>query len=77
MDKAIIETDRLIIRLLNLSDVEMILALLNEPSFLSNIGDKGAISQRLFVLSVNCQAELHLFRLFFVRKHIHVFCKAP
>jgi len=41
MDKAIIETDRLIIRLLNLSDVEMILALLNEPSFLSNIGDKG------------------------------------
>ncbi|NQY63502.1 MAG: GNAT family N-acetyltransferase [Alteromonadaceae bacterium] len=35
------ETDRLIIRPLSLSDAEMILVLLNEPTFIKNIADKG------------------------------------
>ncbi|MDO6427838.1 GNAT family N-acetyltransferase [Thalassotalea sp. 1_MG-2023] len=36
-----IETKRLILRLLTHKDANMILALLNEPAFLKNIGDKG------------------------------------
>ena len=36
-----IETERLILRRLTLDDAEFILGLLNEPSFLQYIGDKG------------------------------------
>lgn len=35
------ETERLLLRLLATDDAAFILALLNEPSFLENIGDKG------------------------------------
>ncbi|MBS1810473.1 MAG: GNAT family N-acetyltransferase [Acidobacteria bacterium] len=35
------ETERLLLRLLELDDAAFILELLNEPSFLENIGDKG------------------------------------
>src|SRR5215467_11823666 len=37
----ILETDRLILRKLSIEDAEFILELLNEPSFLRFIGDKG------------------------------------
>ncbi len=37
----ILETDRLILRELKLDDAAFILGLLNEPSFLQHIGDKG------------------------------------
>jgi RimJ/RimL family protein N-acetyltransferase len=37
----ILETDRLILRKLSVEDAEFILELLNEPSFLRFIGDKG------------------------------------
>ena len=37
----IIETDRLRLRRLSVDDVEFILRLLNEPSFIQNIGDRG------------------------------------
>lgn len=37
----VIETDRLILRWLTLNDAEFILELLNEPSWLRYIGDKG------------------------------------
>ena len=37
----VLETDRLILRRLSIDDAEFILALLNEPSFLRFIGDKG------------------------------------
>lgn len=37
----ILETERLVIRRLSVDDAEFILALLNEPSFLRYIGDKG------------------------------------
>jgi ribosomal-protein-alanine N-acetyltransferase len=37
----ILETDRLALRQLTAADAEFILVLLNEPSFIKNIGDKG------------------------------------
>src|SRR5712672_2366978 len=37
----IIETDRLKLRQLSLDDAEFVLRLLNEPSFIQNIGDRG------------------------------------
>ena len=37
----IIQTDRLQLRLLSVNDAEFILRLLNEPSFIKNIGDRG------------------------------------
>jgi len=37
----VLETDRLILRRLSIDDAEFILQLLNEPSFLRFIGDKG------------------------------------
>lgn len=37
----VLETDRLVLRRLTLDDAEFILSLLNETSFLRNIGDKG------------------------------------
>src|SRR5205809_1402527 len=37
----ILETDRLQLRLLSVDDAEFILRLLNEPSFIQNIGDRG------------------------------------
>jgi RimJ/RimL family protein N-acetyltransferase len=37
----LLETDRLILRKLSIDDAEFILGLLNEPSFLRFIGDKG------------------------------------
>jgi len=37
----ILETNRLSLRTISLDDAEFILRLLNEPSFLQNIGDKG------------------------------------
>ncbi len=39
--KTILETQRLRLRELSTSDAEFILALLNEPSFIKNIGDRG------------------------------------
>jgi len=40
----ILETDRLILRRLAVTDAEFILSLLNQPSFLRFIGDKGVRS---------------------------------
>jgi RimJ/RimL family protein N-acetyltransferase len=37
----ILETDRLQLRMLSVDDAEFILRLLNEPSFIQNIGDRG------------------------------------
>ena len=37
----IAETERLLLRKFNVGDAEFILRLVNEPSFVSNIGDKG------------------------------------
>jgi RimJ/RimL family protein N-acetyltransferase len=37
----VIETERLILRTLTLEDASFMLGLLNEPSFLANIGDRG------------------------------------
>ena len=37
----VLETDRLVLRHLDAGDAEFILRLLNEPSFLENIGDRG------------------------------------
>ena len=37
----VLETDRLVLRKLSLDDAEFILVLLNEPSFIRYIGDKG------------------------------------
>ncbi len=37
----VLETDRLQLRMLSLDDAEFILRLLNEPSFIQNIGDRG------------------------------------
>ena len=37
----ILETERLQLRMLSVDDAEFILRLLNEPSFIQNIGDKG------------------------------------
>ena len=37
----VLETPRLVLRRLNLDDAAFMLGLLNEPSFLANIGDKG------------------------------------
>ena len=37
----VLETERLAVRQLNLDDAAFVLQLLNEPSFLQNIGDKG------------------------------------
>lgn len=41
----IIETDRLIIRRLTLDDTEFLVNILNQPSFLQYIGDKGVRNQ--------------------------------
>src|SRR5256885_14744658 len=38
----VIETDRLRLRRLTVDDADFILRLLNEPSFIQNIGDRGA-----------------------------------
>ena len=37
----VLETQRLILRVLNAADADMILRLLNQPDFIANIGDKG------------------------------------
>ena len=37
----VLETDRLVLRYVTLDDSELALRLLNEPSFLQNIGDRG------------------------------------
>ena len=42
----VLETDRLILRRLSIDDAEFILQLLNEPSFLRFIGDKGVRTLR-------------------------------
>jgi len=42
----VLETDRLILRRLSTDDAEFILQLLNEPSFLRFIGDKGVRTLR-------------------------------
>jgi ribosomal-protein-alanine N-acetyltransferase len=41
----ILETERLALRKLSANDAEFILELLNEPSFVKNIGDKGVRNQ--------------------------------
>jgi RimJ/RimL family protein N-acetyltransferase len=41
----VVKTERLLLRQLELSDAEFILELLNEPSFLEFIGDKGVRNQ--------------------------------
>ena len=40
----VLETDRLVLRRLTLDDAEFIFELVNEPSFIENIGDKGVRS---------------------------------
>jgi RimJ/RimL family protein N-acetyltransferase len=50
----VLETDRLRIRRLSLDDADFILRLLNEPSFIEYIGDKGVRSRdgaRLYILN--------------------------
>lgn len=50
----VLETDRLLLRHLNLSDAEFILELLNEPAFLQNIGDRGVrttVDAGLYILN--------------------------
>ncbi|WP_448550469.1 GNAT family N-acetyltransferase [Thalassotalea fusca] len=37
----ILETDRLVLRVLSPADADMIITLLNQPDFIQNIGDKG------------------------------------
>ncbi|MEO7102177.1 MAG: GNAT family N-acetyltransferase [Gemmatimonadaceae bacterium] len=37
----VLETDRLILRLLTTDDAEFVLRLVNDPSFIENIGDRG------------------------------------
>jgi RimJ/RimL family protein N-acetyltransferase len=37
----VLETDRLLVRHLNTDDAEFILQLVNDPSFIANIGDRG------------------------------------
>src|SRR5665213_3340069 len=37
----VLETNRLILRLLNTDDAEFVLRIVNEPSFVENIGDRG------------------------------------
>ena len=41
-----LETRRLILRRLELDDAPFVLKLLNEPSFIQNIGDRGVRSHR-------------------------------
>ena len=41
----ILETERLLLRQLSIDDAEFILELLNEPSFIQNIGDRGVRTQ--------------------------------
>jgi RimJ/RimL family protein N-acetyltransferase len=41
----IVETKRLILRKITVEDAEFVLRLVNEPSFVSNIGDKGLRNQ--------------------------------
>jgi RimJ/RimL family protein N-acetyltransferase len=41
-NKTVLETDRLRLRQFSVKDAPFILKLLNEPSFIQNIGDKGA-----------------------------------
>jgi RimJ/RimL family protein N-acetyltransferase len=40
--KPVIETERLVLRRLTVSDAPFMLSLLNQPSFIRNIGDRGA-----------------------------------
>jgi len=40
-DLQTIETERLLLRMFNLQDAPLILDLLNQPSFITNIGDRG------------------------------------
>ncbi len=50
----ILETERLILRRLNIDDAEFIFELLNEPAFIRNIGDRGvrnADDAELYILS--------------------------
>ncbi len=42
---SVLETERLTLREMSLDDAEFILGLLNEPSFLRNVGDKGVRSE--------------------------------
>ncbi len=37
----VLETDRLLLRYFSADDVEFVVRLLNEPSFIEHIGDKG------------------------------------
>ncbi len=51
----IVETERLLLRHLNTDDAEFVLTLLNEPSFLHYIGDKGVRTvqeARLYIANV-------------------------
>ena len=51
----ILETDRLILRQLSTEDAEFILELVNEPSFIQNIGDRGVRTledARVYILRV-------------------------
>ena len=50
----ILETERLLLRQLSTEDAEFILELLNEPSFIQNIGDRGVRTleaARLYILN--------------------------
>ncbi|HXQ38537.1 MAG TPA: GNAT family N-acetyltransferase, partial [Anaerolineales bacterium] len=66
----ILETERLVLRQLSLADAEFILELLNEPSFIQNIGDRGVRTlddARAYILRVPVKSyEQHGFGLYLV-----------
>lgn len=66
----ILETERLVLRQFSLDDAEFILELLNEPSFIQNIGDRGVRTlddARAYILRVPVKSyEQHGFGLYLV-----------
>ena len=66
----ILETERLILRPFSTNDAEFILELLNEPSFIRNIGDRGVRTlddARSYILRVPVKSyEQHGFGLYLV-----------
>jgi RimJ/RimL family protein N-acetyltransferase len=66
----VIETDRLVVRRLTVEDAPFILRLLNEPSFLQHIGDRGVrnlADAKQYILSGPVASyEAHGFGLFLV-----------
>jgi RimJ/RimL family protein N-acetyltransferase len=65
----ILETERLILRQFTTDDADFILRLLNEPSFIRNIGDRGVRTQddaRAYIFRVTQSYEKNGFGLYLV-----------